>query len=282
MIEKLETIEKEKEGLIKENKDFLKEKQFYEAEFDKLKNKNSELESKIIAEKQEKDIIILDQNKLILTYKENLQVLKEDMNIKHDFYVKENTSLKEKLEIVSKKNSFLTNRIYELNKEIEELKNEKSFSKHSIEDNLMIRPLNTRKSFELLSDTLTLKLNNLEKIFQNDYENDKRLSKENINQECSKDLITKEEVKKMNKMKLLSSEKNYAEKNKKVNYRSVSASRGHHSPDNQKGAGEENLKKIVRKKQKNEFESDFVKKFKRVITHLEARLENLAAEEINK
>ena len=72
--------------------------------------------------------------------------------------------------------------------------------------------------------------------------------------------------------------------NKKGIYRSVSATRGrgHESPENEKNLAEDHNKKVSRRKQKNEFESDFVKKFKRVITHLEARLENLATDETNR
>lgn len=286
-MEKNETLEKEKERLLKENCDILKEKQIFELEAEKLRSKLSEIESRHFVENQEKDLILLDQNNLNMALKEKLQNQKEDFDLKFDLILKENNSLKEKMDIISKKNSFLTNRIYELNKEIEDLKNEKSFTQTTqngkilAEENLMIRPLNTRKSFELLSDTLTLKLNNLEKIFQNDFEQNRRLSKEN-NME--------QEIKKTNKMitnyKPPVSEKTLSDKdkNKKGIYRSVSATRGrgHELPENQKNLAEDHNKKVSRKKQKNEFESDFVKKFKRVITHLEARLENLATEEINR
>lgn len=284
-MEKNETLEREKERLLQENCDILKEKQIYELEAEKLKSKLSEIESRHFIENQEKDLTILDQNNLNMALKEKLQNQKEDFDLKFDLLLKENNSFKEKMDIISKKNSFLTNRIYELNKEIDDLKNEKSFTqtgKILPEENLMIRPLNTRKSFELLSDTLTLKLNNLEKIFQNDFEQNRRLSKENN--------LEQQEIKKNNKMNNNNNykppvcEKNFCDKNKKGIYRSVSATRGrgHESPENEKHLAEDHNKKVSRRKQKNEFESDFVKKFKRVITHLEARLENLATEEINR
>ena len=284
-MEKNETLEREKERLLQENCDILKEKQIYELEAEKLKSKLSEIESRHFVENQEKDQVILDQNNLNMALKEKLHIQKEDFDLKFDLLLKENNTFKEKMDIISKKNSFLTNRIYELNKEIEDLKNEKSFTQTTQtgkilpEENFMIRPLNTRKSFELLSDTLTLKLNNLEKIFQNDFEQNRRLSKENN---------LEQEIKKNNKInnnyKPPICEKNISDKNKKGIYRSVSATRGrgHESPENEKNLAEDHNKKVSRRKQKNEFESDFVKKFKRVITHLEARLENLATDETNR
>ena len=284
-MEKNETLEREKERLLQENCDILKEKQIYELEAEKLKSKLSEIESRHFVENQEKDQAILDQNNLNMALKEKLHIQKEDFDLKFDLLLKENNTFKEKMDIISKKNSFLTNRIYELNKEIEDLKNEKSFTQTTQtgkilpEENFMIRPLNTRKSFELLSDTLTLKLNNLEKIFQNDFEQNRRLSKENN---------LEQEIKKNNKInnnyKPPICEKNISDKNKKGIYRSVSATRGrgHESPENEKNLAEDHNKKVSRRKQKNEFESDFVKKFKRVITHLEARLENLATDETNR
>ena len=284
-MEKNETLEREKERLLQENCDILKEKQIYELEAEKLKSKLSEIESRHFVENQEKDQVILDQNNLNMALKEKLHIQKEDFDLKFDLLLKENNTFKEKMDIISKKNSFLTNRIYELNKEIEDLKNEKSFTQTTQtgkilpEENFMIRPLNTRKSFELLSDTLTLKLNNLEKIFQNDFEQNRRLSKENN---------LEQEIKKNNKInnnyKPPICEKNISDKNKKGIYRSVSATRGrgHESSENEKNLAEDHNKKVSRRKQKNEFESDFVKKFKRVITHLEARLENLATDETNR
>lgn len=188
---------------------------------------------------------------MILAHKQALEAQIGDFQCKNEGFLKEKSVLQEKLEISVKKNGFLTNRIYELNKEIELLKeNPQSFVK---EEYLGIRPSNKRKSFELLNDNLTLKLNNLEKIFKNDVKKAENIHSKGISQEKEKKFF-------------ISKPKN----DKKEEFRSISARREREYP-NQTG----NMKKQM----KNEFQSDFLKRFKQVISQLETRLDNISIEE---
>ena len=94
-MEKNETLEREKERLLQENCDILKEKQIYELEAEKLKSKLSEIESRHFVENQEKDQVILDQNNLNMALKEKLHIQKEDFDLKFDLLLKENNTFKE-------------------------------------------------------------------------------------------------------------------------------------------------------------------------------------------
>ena len=191
-----------------------------------------------------------------------------------------------------KKNAFLTSRIYELNKELDGVKDQKlSFNFTDNTKNLleteenaaMIRPLSTRKSFELLSDTLTLKLNNLEKIFRNDVkaqnsrENsihiDKKKeakSRENsLNIEKNKAFLRENSMNHEGKPKFLTLRLKTEDRDKKIQFsRSISAKRERDLPE-----------KLEKKRGKHEFEGDFVRRFKHVITQLEARLDNISMDE---
>lgn len=255
LLSKISCFEKEKAVFLSEKEEFLKEKQTFLSEIEGLNAKIIENEHFIKQEKEEKSAIIQENNE-ILIQKDEFQKKSEDL-------IKENNELHERIEVLQKKNGFLTSRIYELNKEIELSKINKTIESpagNTSIDKQMIRPLNSRKSFELLSDSLTLKLNNLEKIFKNEgnfYE--KHQNNEKFNTLQGK--------------KQFFGEDSF----KKPGIRSISAKRERDFPEKEKKLTE---RRDVKKKMKQEFESDFVKRFKQVITQLEARLDTLAPEEI--
>lgn len=251
--EKAAVYEIEKHEFLREKDQLLKEKEQFLAEIDQIQSKARELEDA-------KTAVLQENSRLINTYQESFQRQNDEFLRKTEEFLKETATLKEKLDVSCKKNGFLTTRIFELNRELEALR-EKGPQKNAVfeeiqekDANYLIRAPNSRKSFELLSDSLTLKLNNLEKLF----ENEGRLQKIKENGPNVRSFAIKKEVFSQ-------------EEAKKPGFRSISAKRERDTV----GKGEKiEERRDFRRKIKHEFESEFVKRFKHVITQLEARLDN--------